>query len=417
MHHLDVRLAADGADRLLHRALHHLERGAAEERRRERDVHALLLDGHVSHHAEVDERDRRDLRIGDLGERVPDRGLGHHAAPGTERRTSVISSHSASSSGCSPRSTASTDGRPSRSRELVALLRLDEAERVRPQLLDRGLVARLPREAVRPHLRVHAVVRLLAVDLRGEAGDLRVRVGLQRLDPQLVGRLVEDAARDRPSPVGDEAELHERRAAIGRRLPVERELVGGRAEVACRELVQRPRVPDLVLRDRGERDVLLQHGRDPGPLRVAPAEDQLVVGDAISRCARSLTRLLQLGLDRVPVDAVVVPLELVRELGHRRDRVARDDPERDRLAAAAVLLARVHVREGRVGREHRARVLEGLALPLLSEDLVDHAARASMTSRIHAVSARVVRRKPSRSSVFGPWPVTTCLSSSQSGSV
>jgi len=37
------------------------------------------------------------------------------------------------------------------------------------------------------------------------------------------------------------------------------------------------RVPDLVLRDGGERDVLFQQRRDARPLRVAPADDQLVV--------------------------------------------------------------------------------------------------------------------------------------------
>ena len=36
---------------------------------------------------------------------------------------------------------------------------------------------------------------------------------------------------------------------------------------------------DLVLGDRREGDVLLEQGRDPGPLRVPPAEDKLVVGD------------------------------------------------------------------------------------------------------------------------------------------
>ena len=62
-------------------------------------------------------------------------------------------------------------------------------------------------------------------------------------------------------------------------LPVEGELVGGRPELGGGELVQRPRVPDLVLRDGRERDVLLEERRDPGPLRVSPAEEELVVGD------------------------------------------------------------------------------------------------------------------------------------------
>ena len=55
------------------------------------------------------------------------------------------------------------------------------------------------------------------------------------------------------------------------------ELVGGRSEVARRELIESARMTDLVLRDRRERNVLLEGRRDARPFRVAPAEDQLVV--------------------------------------------------------------------------------------------------------------------------------------------
>src|SRR5919204_5444514 len=51
-----------------------------------------------------------------------------------------------------------------------------------------------------------------------------------------------------------------------------------------------------------------------------------------SCCASSLTCLFQLRLQRVPVHAVIVALELVDELVHLGDGVAPDDPERDRLA-------------------------------------------------------------------------------------
>src|SRR5205085_10212356 len=64
----------------------------------------------------------------------------------------------------------------------------------------------------------------------------------------------------------------------------------------------------------------------------------------------------------------------------------------------------------------RAGVLEGLPLPLLAEDLVDHAASASTTWRTHAECSRASRRRSSRSCDFGPCPVTTLRSSSQSGS-
>src|SRR4029453_10330960 len=57
------------------------------------------------------------------------------------------------------------------------------------------------------------------------------------------------------------------------------ELRRRRAEIARDELVQRARVPDLVLRDRRERDILLEKRRNAGPLRVPPAGDEAVVSD------------------------------------------------------------------------------------------------------------------------------------------
>src|SRR3954449_12385724 len=66
-----------------------------------------------------------------------------------------------------------------------------------------------------------------------------------------------------------------------------------------------------------------------------------------SSATRSLTRLLQPHLDRVAVDAAVLEVELVGPVVDDVHRVARDEPERDRLAAAAVLLARGRLREPR----------------------------------------------------------------------
>src|SRR6185437_8697917 len=157
--------------------------------------------------------------------------------------------------------------------------------------------------------------------------------------------------------------------------------------------------------------------------------------------ACSFTSLLQSRLDRVAVDAAVLEVELVGPVLDVADRVARDEPECDRLAAAPVLLARPGLGEVRIRRDDRAGVLERGAALLLAEDLPDrgplrrrqsrhlrslpgsveptpgmaHAARTA--SRTHCSWSRKRRRKASRSSVFGPWPVTTCLSSSQSGSV
>src|SRR5512132_225343 len=69
-----------------------------------------------------------------------------------------------------------------------------------------------------------------------------------------------------------------------------------------------------------------------------------------SSVARALTRLPQLLLERIAVHAVVVAVQLVDELLDPHDRVASDHPEGDRLAAAAVLLARVRLCETLVGR-------------------------------------------------------------------
>src|SRR5262249_11777567 len=96
----------------------------------------------------------------------------------------------------------------------------------------------------------------------------------------------------------------------------------------------------------------------------------------------SFTSLLQTRLDRVAVDAAVLEVELGRPVRDDVHRIARHEPERDRLAAPAVLLARPRLRELGIGRDDRARVLERLALAVLAEDLVDHQA-ASTASRTH----------------------------------
>src|SRR6478609_8219046 len=120
--------------------------------------------------------------------------------------------------------------------------------------------------------------------------------------------------------------------------------------------------------------------------------------------ACSLTCLLQSGLDGVAVDAAVLEAELVGPVLDVADRVARDEPERDRLAAPAVLLAGPRFCEVRVGSDYRARVLEGGSALLLAEDLPDrmlvHAARTA--SRTHCSWSRKRRRRASRSAVFGP---------------
>src|SRR5215470_8983092 len=85
--------------------------------------------------------------------------------------------------------------------------------------------------------------------------------------------------------------------------------------------------------------------------------------------ACSFTSLLQARLDGVAVDPAVLEVELVGPVLDVADRVARDKPEGDRLAAPAVLLARPGLREVGVGRDDRAGILERGAALLLAEDL------------------------------------------------
>ena len=283
--------APSSRDPLCHLRAHDLERGTAEEGRRELDVDAVVLDRDVADDTEIDDRDHGDLRVLDLAEGLPDGLRRYHSAPGTERRTSVISSQSGGhSSECVPRSSPPRSGgssRPSVRPGVDAVLR--QTATAAGQARQRRLEARLVPQPLLPHLRMDAVVRLLTVHLGGEPGDLLVVGRLQRLEPDLVGRLVQDVPRDRPRPV-HLPQLDERRRAVLLRRAVERELVRGRPQPARRDLVQRPRVPDLVLRDGREGDVLLEERRDSRPFRVAPAEDQLVVRVLKKFCASPLGR-------------------------------------------------------------------------------------------------------------------------------
>jgi len=79
---------------------------------------------------------------------------------------------------------------------LVAVAAPDQ----RPELLERGLVARLVLQPLVPHLGVEAVVGLLAVDLGREPRDLLVAALLQPREPLGVGAFVEDVSRDRALP-------------------------------------------------------------------------------------------------------------------------------------------------------------------------------------------------------------------------
>src|SRR5512132_3243944 len=94
------------------------------------------------------------------------------------------------------------------------------------------------------------------------------------------------------------------------------------------------------------------------------------ISSSSSARAGTLARLLQLLLERIAVDPVVVPVQLVDEVVDAHQRLPGDYPERDRLAAPAVLLTCVRLGEALVGCLDGAGVLERLALAFLSEDLV-----------------------------------------------
>src|SRR5207237_223250 len=85
-------------------------------------------------------------------------------------------------------------------------------------------------------------------------------------------------ARERVSPVTVRP-FAEHGVAILRWRAPERELVLALARHRPDEPVEQPRVRELVLGDRGERQVLLDVRRPPRPLRMAVADDELIVGE------------------------------------------------------------------------------------------------------------------------------------------
>ena len=117
-------------------------------------------------------------------------------------------------------------------------------------------------------------------------------------------------------------------------LAVEREAVGILAGQRAAQLVQQPGVADLVLGERREGDVLLEHGRDAGPLRVAEADHELVVGHGQQQIGDGRAQLRiearrvegrQVGLDQLASRLGESPLSfgrLVRPLLGRVELVA-----------------------------------------------------------------------------------------------
>ena len=201
--------APSAADPLLHREPHRLERGAAEERRHELDP---------------------DVTVGDRTSRTTPRstsettgisGSGISASRPRRRRRSPCRARgrAAARSSSPPRARASSSvsrlarrdrrGRlaqrsrrrsPSSSRSRRRACPSRTARALRSLRRSVGVVA--GPQPVEPHLGVHAVIGLLALDLRGEPGDAPGRRSDFRCAmPDSVGGLVEEVPRDRPRPV------------------------------------------------------------------------------------------------------------------------------------------------------------------------------------------------------------------------
>ena len=397
----------------LHRQLHQLEGRAAHECRREVDPHGSV----VTSTPLITPRSTIEITgisgSGILARSGPDGVGGHHRAPaGAERRTIVISSHSsASSASCTPRDTGSTSGSCASDRSLARL-----------RSSGRSSSSSTPRRTARARRRLRS----------GGLSPSRTTAGARPTSPRAWGVPPRDPSSRRfprcpdrwtpsapragsrppsrtasgarsPAPI-EPPELDERRT-IFVRLPVE--AVSSSAVVpssAAASSYSAPRVTDLVLCDRRERDVLLEEGRYPVPLRVPPAEEELVVGDAQQEiCALAHSASPPGAIERpafsrasrsraliVAVDAPVLHLEFV---GNSEIwlSASRGTSQTGTPAVARTARARRSRRSSRRAR-HGARVLEGLSLPLLPEDLEDHAGTAWLPVR-----ARGGRRPQTRS--------------------
>ena len=261
-------------------------------------MHAVALDLDVTNHAEVDERDHRDLRVLDLRERRPD---GQRRLPRRPRNRPAHLGHL-----LPERRPPGVVGAP------LDGVRIGEIEALRK----RG--TELPARRCRARTATALAARRRSAARRGDgrATSPRASGGMPprgrsspraRRPPRSGDAFSAPAAiRRRPRraraarssapsrartasrragttgtrPVRGRTRARRRRRSVSStERPQERRCRLRRCRSGREELVDRPRVADLVLRDRRERNVLLEHGRDPRPLRVAPAEDELVVSD------------------------------------------------------------------------------------------------------------------------------------------
>ena len=213
------------------------------------------------------------------------------------------------------------------------------------------------------------------------------------LEADRVGGLVQPATGDGHRPVAA-AVVEQPRVAVVVRLAVVGERVAVGAGQLGQQVVERRGVPQLVLGERAHRHVLLEERRDAGPLGVAEADDELVVGHGQEQLDRGRGRggaatrhrgaRLGLGLaglrarrrELVAHDVAAGLLERAVErwleqvrVGQVDDVGAAHDPQPDALLAAPEQLPGVVGGQGGVGRHDAAAVAHRVAVLLLAEDL------------------------------------------------
>ena len=96
------------------------------------------------------------------------------------------------------------------------------------------------------------------------------------------------------------------RVAVLARLAMKRQAVGAVTGQLGKHLVPDAGMADLVLGNRAEGNVLFEHRRDAGPLRVAETDHELVVGH---RQQQTGQRVARLWLERPPVELRDVRLD------------------------------------------------------------------------------------------------------------
>ena len=134
-------------------------------------------------------------------------------------------------------------------------------------------------ETTEPGIGVKEVIGLLAPHLPRQQRQRLMRRVREGGEADRVGSLVQVASRDREGPVAA-GMVEERGVAVVGGLAAVGDAIGVVIGQLGQQLVQRSRMTDLVLGDRAGRDVLLEHRRDPGPLRIPEADHELVVRGA-----------------------------------------------------------------------------------------------------------------------------------------